>query len=509
MRFCHDFSSELYIFVLLCWGVDCIEGEEFSLTVPDLTFNFLLHFTLFLHRNRSSKNTKLRSFYRKLNRWGFSVLRSSQVNQEGAISSVKNSWQHPDFSRERAVDCLMRAQKSGDTDYSDMLSVTHVSFGGGEGGGSSNSNGGRGTPGSSSGGGGGGKKRSARKRNSDYSIESTCSRNTMDMDEDEFNASFPTLDRISNKRRESLQDRMSWTAGAPLPSSLQLNSTSWTMGIGGGSGVGASSVVNNAAATKQLTDLFNQSWTAGINPVANMTTSSSASSQTTPFQLNQSWTAGRNSLDTSAAQLNQSWTAGSNPLNTSAAQQLNQSWATSGFTPNNASQLSHIQFNQLMNNQVSNSTTTAAADNISNGYNEWKNMVMQSNGQSEGSTFGQEQQKQQQQQTWGNSSSGNVSQLAAYGPQSNTNGNSFNPPAPVSAQVTKSQEQQQQQQWPQLNQHQNQQSQQMNGYQQQQQPQGNGVGRSQQEQEELTQQDEDLRMFFERFAERMGKEDEK
>lgn len=386
----------------------------------------------------------------------------------------------------------MRAQKSGDTDYSHMLSVTHVSFG-------ESSNGGRGTPGST-----GGKKRSAKKRNSDYSIESSCSRNTMDMDDmtrDKFNASFPALDRIgvSNKRRESLQDpaqRMSWTAGAG-PSSLELNNSSWATYS---SGVGGSAVVNNAAATKQLTDLLNPSWTTGSNPVSNATTS--ASSQT-PLQLNQSWSAGRNSLpDTSAsaAQLNQSWSAG----NTSAQQlnqQLNQSWTTSGYTPNNASQLSHIQFNQLMNNPVSNSSTTATDSSNSNGYNEWKNMVMQSNGNGQGSTIGQE----QQQQTWGNSS--NVSQVAqTYVPHSKTNGNSFNPLAQMSAQVTESQEQQQQ--WSQLNQHQNQQGQ-MNGFQQQQQPQGNGLGRSQQELEELTQQDDDLRVFFERFAERMGKDDEK
>ena len=318
-----------------------------------------------------------------------------------------------------------------------------------------------------------------------------------DMTKDEFNASFPTLDRIgvSNKRRESLQDpaqRMSWTAGAGPSSLQQLNSSSWAMG----GSMGGSAIVNNAAATKQLTDLLNLSWTTGSNPVPNATTSGSSQ---TPFQLNQSWSAGTNSVpDTSsAAQLNQSWSAG----NTSAQQlnqQLNQSWTTSGFTPNNASQLSHIQFNQLMNNQVSNSTNGTADSSNSNGYNEWKNMVMQSNGNGQGSTFGQE----QQQQSWGNSN--NVSQLANTNvPHSKTNGNSFNPPAPMSAQVTESQKQQQQQ-WSQINQHQNQ----MNGFQQQ--PQGNGVGHSQQqEQEELTQQDEDLRMFFERFAERMGKDDEK
>eukprot|EP00986_Skeletonema_menzelii_P006805 scaffold2584_cov141-Skeletonema_menzelii.AAC.3 len=381
-------------------------GTGFVIHQPDLFLSEVLPRFF-----KSSQNTKLRSFYRKLNRWGFSVLRSSHLDHEGTISSVKNAWKHPDFSRERAVECLVRAQKSGDTDYSQMMSVTHVSFG--EGG----SDGGRGTPGTS---GGGGKKRGS-KRFSDYSIDSTCSRGTMDADDtmDEFNSSFPTLDsNLSNKRRGSFRaqrrsfpaQRMSWTEGA------------------GVSGIGPS----------VLNDAINLSWTAGINPVPNAAVSAQ--------QL---------------FQLNQSWTAGSNPLSTS-TQPAN--WATPGFATNNASQLSHVQFNQSWNDAT-------VTNNNSDDYNEWKNLIMQSNGHSGGSIFGQEHKA----------------------PASTTNSNS--------------QEQQQQQQWSPL--HQNQLGQ-LNGSQQQQLPQSNEEGLRHQKQDEgLTQEDIDLRTFFERFAERIGNDDEK
>ena len=322
-----------------------------------------------------------------------------------------------------------------------MMSVTHVSFGEG---------GGDGVGGKK------GKKRGS-KRFSDYSIDST-----VDMDDtmDEFNSSFPALDsNFSNKRRGSHQNapqRMSWTAGAPTPS----------FQIGGGGRIG-SSAANNAATT--------QSWTAGSNPAPNAAVSAQ--------QL---------------FQLNQSWTAGSNPFSTST--QLG-NFVTSDFATNNTSQLPHDQFNQsMMNNQSSNGAT--ATLNNSSGYNEWKNMVMQSNEQPGGSMFGQEPQRRQ---TWGDVS--NLLQVTSYEPIRN-NGNSYRSSDPM-INSNSQEQQQQQQQWPSLHQIQ---LGQINGSQQQQQPQGNinVEGYSQQGQgEELTQEDKDLRTFFERFAERIGNDDEK
>ena len=393
------------------------------------------------------------------------------------------------------MECLTRAQQSGDTDYSHMLSVTHVSVGENGGGGG--------------GGDGGKKRRTSCKRNSDYSIESTSvidserrRSSIMDTDTtamDEYDSSSPNL-RVSrtlsdgvasfvgNKRRDTSSQRISWTAGAPaVPMSNQ-----------------------------QL----NQSWTAGNNHVA-----ATASSSRPSFQLNQSWTAGSNPLNSNPVpntaasassmpsfQLNHAWTAGSNPLSTSPIQ-LNQSWKATGFTPNNASQLSRIQFdqqlNQMMNRQLSNAVTST--NSTGDNYNGWKNMVLQSSRHSGGSSSGGD---HQQQQAWGNGI--NTSQVA-FAPQSSTNGNSY------TGAYAQSHEQQQwsqfhQQQWSQFHQQQQQQQHQqgqLNGVQQDQQPQpqSHDVIHGQQEDQiegggGLTQEDIDLRMFFERFAEQFGEADD-
>ena len=83
---------------------------------------------------RSSPNTKIRSFYRKLNRWGFSILRGSNQPEpitaanlmQGRVSTdgrTKGVWHHPDFYRSRAVGCLKMAMETGDTTC--MLDVVH------------------------------------------------------------------------------------------------------------------------------------------------------------------------------------------------------------------------------------------------------------------------------------------------------------------------------------------------------------------------------------------------
>eukprot|EP00584_Thalassiosira_punctigera_P001529 CAMPEP_0172533634 /NCGR_PEP_ID=MMETSP1067-20121228/6265_1 /TAXON_ID=265564 ORGANISM="Thalassiosira punctigera, Strain Tpunct2005C2" /NCGR_SAMPLE_ID=MMETSP1067 /ASSEMBLY_ACC=CAM_ASM_000444 /LENGTH=766 /DNA_ID=CAMNT_0013318297 /DNA_START=134 /DNA_END=2434 /DNA_ORIENTATION=+ len=69
---------------------------------------------------KSSKNTKLRSFYRKLNRWGFSILRNHHLTKQG-VGSMKGVWHHPEFFRKRALECLKIALETGDT--SSFLSV--------------------------------------------------------------------------------------------------------------------------------------------------------------------------------------------------------------------------------------------------------------------------------------------------------------------------------------------------------------------------------------------------
>ena len=60
----------------------------------------------FLLTLRESENTKIRSVYRKLNRWGFSVLRKNVINSN-------NTWHHPDFHRTSAVKALKQSLETG------------------------------------------------------------------------------------------------------------------------------------------------------------------------------------------------------------------------------------------------------------------------------------------------------------------------------------------------------------------------------------------------------------
>ncbi|ACI64090.1 predicted protein [Thalassiosira pseudonana CCMP1335] len=66
------------------------------------------------------KETKIRSFNRKLNRWGFAVRRSSsQLKSPSLVQSAggptKGAWYHPEFFRTRAIKCLKEAMRTGDS----------------------------------------------------------------------------------------------------------------------------------------------------------------------------------------------------------------------------------------------------------------------------------------------------------------------------------------------------------------------------------------------------------
>ena len=335
------------------------------------------------------------------------------------------------------------AQKSGDTDYSSILSVSHVHFR------------------ESSNGGGGGRKRSSSKRESDFSVESmdTSTRG------DEFNYSLPSLERqvsLPNKRGGSFHSgsqRMSWTAGE-MRNDYDLGSLAF-----------------NNAASQLGNQPLNQSWTTGSDLASH---TSMNASQLTPNNFMMSWTAGMNI----------------NPMRNS-SQPLNQSWtASSGFAPNNASQLSQIQLNQLMINQIPNNI------NGNDFYNEWKKMIMQGGSQTIGSsTFGQG----QQQQAWCNGNS--APQEGTHSLQSVTNGNGFR---------SSSAQSELQQQWSQLQTQQCQmqefgrvqqgqkQQPQNQGNEQESGPQNQGRGGGGGGGGEITQEDINLRTFFEKFAERNG-----
>eukprot|EP00578_Thalassiosira_sp_NH16_P003816 CAMPEP_0181140884 /NCGR_PEP_ID=MMETSP1071-20121207/35534_1 /TAXON_ID=35127 /ORGANISM="Thalassiosira sp., Strain NH16" /LENGTH=564 /DNA_ID=CAMNT_0023227849 /DNA_START=62 /DNA_END=1756 /DNA_ORIENTATION=+ len=67
---------------------------------------------------KSSENTKIRSFYRKLNRWGFSMSRKR-------VNNPKNVWSHPEFHRDTAVKALSEALESGKAiDFLNMMSIS-------------------------------------------------------------------------------------------------------------------------------------------------------------------------------------------------------------------------------------------------------------------------------------------------------------------------------------------------------------------------------------------------
>ena len=67
---------------------------------------FLTTFSRFT--DTRSSEIKLRSFYRKLNRWGFSLVRKRAGEQD-------NLWSHPDFNRDVAVKALNKALELGRT----------------------------------------------------------------------------------------------------------------------------------------------------------------------------------------------------------------------------------------------------------------------------------------------------------------------------------------------------------------------------------------------------------
>jgi hypothetical protein len=68
----------------------------------------------------SSENTKIRSFYRKLNRWGFSMSRKNANNPDIV-------WHHPDFNRSNAVLAMKQALETGKV--GSFLSMSSVSRG--------------------------------------------------------------------------------------------------------------------------------------------------------------------------------------------------------------------------------------------------------------------------------------------------------------------------------------------------------------------------------------------
>mmetsp|Transcript_9952 Transcript_9952/g.20415 ORF Transcript_9952/g.20415 Transcript_9952/m.20415 type:complete len:595 (+) Transcript_9952:230-2014(+) len=80
---------------------------------------------------KSSQHTKLRSFYRKLNRWGFTVARAGPS---------KGAWEHEAFNRQKAAECLKIALETGKNDVFDALNLNHSRTSGSAG---SNSSGGK------------------------------------------------------------------------------------------------------------------------------------------------------------------------------------------------------------------------------------------------------------------------------------------------------------------------------------------------------------------------------
>ena len=356
-------------------------------------------------------------------------------HQAGVISIIKNAWHHPDFSRKRAVECLLRAQQSGDSDCSSWMlgSVSHVRNGEGNGG-------------TAATGRGGGRKR----RSSAFSVESNSTIDTSDRRrssymelDNEFNYALPSLpisdsSALSDNNRKK---RMSWTAGAGAahPMNPLQAHQSWSFGD-------ASS--NNAVPSLSSTQS------------SLLTTGSNCASMPT-YKLNQSWTVGSGTtpFNPASIQLNQSWTMGVNNL-------------------------SQIQLSQVL---------------MSPQYDFSASYQPQSS----------------QQQGQGNPSNPpQVGSSTGYTPQQSSNANSLVNPPPYEATLSAQEQvrgQQQQQQWGVQNQWQ--QSQQ----QQQQQYQGN-EGREAQAQGVsgsgggtgggMSQDDLDLKVFFERFAAQMEEEEE-
>lgn len=371
------------------------------------------------------------------------------MNQSGVVSIIKNAWHHPDFLRERAVECLLRAQQSGDSDCSSWMlgSVSHVRNGEG------NGNGGTAAPGR-----GGGRKR----RSSAFSVESNSTIDTSDRRcssymelENEFNYALPSLpiSYSSALPDNNRKKRMSWTAGAgaAYPTNPLQAHQSWSFGD-------ASS--NNAVPSLSSTQS------------SLLTTGSNRASMPT-YRLNQSWTVGSGAtpFNPASIQLNQSWTMGVNNL-------------------------SQIQLSQVL---------------MSPQYDFSASYQPQSS----------------QQQGQGNPSANNPSQAGStgyapqpsqvgstgYAPQQSSNANSHVNPyeATLSAQeqVRGQQQQQQQQQWGVQNQWQQPQQQPQQQYQgnegreaQGGSGSGGGTGGG------MTEEDLDLKVFFEKFAAQMEEEED-
>jgi len=67
---------------------------------------------------KSSEKTKIRSFYRKLNRWGFSMARKNAYNPN-------NIWHHSGFNRASAVKSLNQSLETGKAvDFLNMTAIT-------------------------------------------------------------------------------------------------------------------------------------------------------------------------------------------------------------------------------------------------------------------------------------------------------------------------------------------------------------------------------------------------
>lgn len=72
---------------------------------------------------KSSDKTKIRSFYRKLNRWGFSMSRKNAYN-------TNSIWHHPEFNRAIAVQSLNQSFEIGKAvDFLNMNSISKESKG--------------------------------------------------------------------------------------------------------------------------------------------------------------------------------------------------------------------------------------------------------------------------------------------------------------------------------------------------------------------------------------------
>eukprot|EP00970_Alexandrium_tamarense_P006366 scaffold1081_cov197-Alexandrium_tamarense.AAC.18 len=81
-----------------------------------------------IHHNRANPNTKFRSFYRKLNRWGFNVVRPNDLAVQNIDLSSDNvkAWSHPDFTRSQASKLVSKALETGNvTDCVDLFKVSH------------------------------------------------------------------------------------------------------------------------------------------------------------------------------------------------------------------------------------------------------------------------------------------------------------------------------------------------------------------------------------------------